>query len=410
MALLPVWARFRRVALVVVMLAACAPQTATAAGLPALPHGWPKTLQLGLTDGPGDARALHPLGLRYQYLAGGVNTGSGWSTWNPDGSFVTMYAAESRAAHEIPVFTYYQLLQSKPGGGDEAHADLANLQNSDTMHAYWADLETFFRRAKGSSPVVLHVEPDLWGYIEQASSNDDAASVPAVVPDGLPQTAAGFAQEFVRMRDRLAPNVILAWHMSGWGTKHDVAIEDPPDRTVVGYATRSAAFYRSLSAAFDLSFEDFSDRDAAFYQKVEHVSTAWFTPADFHRHLLYGRTFVRLAGIRMAAWQIPLGNTKMRAMDDTTGHYQDNRVQWLLDGASGRAHLRAYVKAGYVAFLFGGGAAGTTCACDAQKDGVTNPAPIGANTRMSLSADDDGGLFRSLARAYYRRGAVRLPA
>jgi hypothetical protein len=29
---------------------------------------------------------------------------------------------------------------------------------------------------------------------------------------------------------------------------------------------------------------------------------------------------------------------------------------------------------------------------------------------MSLSADDDGGLFRSLARAYYRRGAVRLRA
>ena len=299
----------------------------------------------------------------------------------PDGSFVSLYVAESRAAREIPVFTYYQLLQSKPGGGDEAHADLANLRDADTMHAYWADLETFFRRAAGPKPVVLHVEPDLWGYIEQASTGDDAASVPAVVPDGLPQTAAGFAQEFVRMRDRLAPNVILAWHMSGWGTGHDIAIEDPPDRTVVAYATRSAAFYRSLDAAFDLSFEDFSDRDAGFYEKVEHVSTAWFTAADFHRHLLYGRTFVRLAGIRMAAWQIPLGNTRMRAMDDTTGHYQDNRVQWLLDGAHGRAHLRAYVRAGYVGFLFGGGAGGTTCACDGQKDGVTNPPPIGKNTR-----------------------------
>ena len=117
---------------------------------------------------------------------------------------------------------------------------------------------------------------------------------------------------------------------------------------------------------------------------------------------------MRLAGIRMVAWQIPLGNTVMRAMDDTTGHYQDNRVQWLLDGASGRAHLRAYVKAGYVGFLFGGGAGGTTCACDAQKDGVTNPAPIGANTRPSLSADDDGGFFRLSVRAYMRHGALRL--
>jgi hypothetical protein len=384
---------------------------ASAAKLPPLPHGWPKTLQIGLTDPPGDAKALHrsaPFGMRYQYLAGGVNTGSGWSTWNPDGSFVSLYVAESRAAHEIPVFSYYQLLQSKPGGGGEAQADLANLKNADTMRAYWADLTLFFQRAAGSKPVVLHVEPDLWGYIEQASTNDDAASVPAVVPDGLPQNAAGFAQEIVKLRDRLAPNVLLAYHMSGWGTQHDIAFEDPPDHTVVAYATRSAAFYRSLGAAFDLSFEDFSDRDSGYYEKVKGEANAWFKAADFHRHLLYGRTFVRLAGIRMAAWQIPLGNTLMRAMNDTTGHYQDNRVQWLLDGASGRKHLRAYVKAGYIGFLFGGGSGETTCACDAQKDGVTNPDPIGSNTRPSLSADDDGGLFRSLVKTYYRKGALGL--
>jgi hypothetical protein len=394
-------------------LAAIATPTATAAKLPALPHGWPKTLQIGLTDSPGGARALHasaPFGFRYQYLAGGVNTGSGWSTWNPDGSFVSRYVAESRAAHEIPVFTYYQLLQSKPAGGDEQQADLANLRNADTMAAYWADLTLFLRRAKGPRPVVLHVEPDLWGYIEQAAHDDDASTVPAVVPDGLPQTAAGFAQEVVRLRDRLAPNVILAWHMSGWGTSHDIVLEDPSNAKVVSYATRSARFYRSLHAAFDVSFEDYSDRDSGYYEKVENRPQEWFAPADFRRHLLYGSTFVRLAGVRMAAWQIPLGNTEMRALDDTTGHYQDNRVQWLLEGASGRAHLRAYVAAGYVGFLFGGGSGDTTCACDARKDGVTNPAPIGKNTRRSLTADDDGGLFRTLVRSYYRTGALRLPA
>ena len=59
--------------------------------------------------------------------------------------------------------------------------------------------------------------------------------------------------------------------------------------------------------------------------------------------------------------------------------------------------------------LFGRGADGNTCACDAAKDGVTNPTPIDGNTRPSLSADDDGGLFRSLARSYYGAGALRLP-
>src|SRR5690348_10927700 len=68
-------------------------------GLPPLPARWPKTLELGLMDPPGDAAALRraaPFGFRYQYLAGGVNTGQGWSTWNPGGSFVTRYDREER--------------------------------------------------------------------------------------------------------------------------------------------------------------------------------------------------------------------------------------------------------------------------------------------------------------------------
>jgi len=261
------------------------------------------------------------------------------------------------------------------------------------MAAYWQDVTLLFQRIHGSKPVVVHVEPDLWGYLEQA---------------GDVSLASAFAQRWIALRDKLAPNVILAYHMSGWGTKHDIVYEKPSDATVRAYAERSAKFYRSLHARFDIAFEDFSDRDAGFYEKVEGNPGTWFKPADFHRHLLYGATFVKDAGLRMVPWQIPLGNTLMRAMDDTWGHYQDNRVQWLL-GTGGRKHLAAYVRAGYAGFLFGGGADGTTCACDAQQDGVTNPAPIDGNTRKSLSADDDGGYFRSRVRAYYRSGALSLP-
>ena len=367
-----------------------------AARLPQLPHGWPKTLQLGLTDSPGGAAALRksaPFGFRYQYLAGGVNTGQGWATWNPGGSFASMYVQDSWAHGEIPVLTYYMDLQSNPQGGDEAQTDLAHLRDPQLMQAYWQDVRLLFNRVRGTKPVVVHVEPDLWGYLEQAN---------AVA------LASAFAKQWVGLRDSLAPNVILAYHMSGFGTKHDIVYEDPPDATVRAYATESARFYLALHAKFDLSFEDYSDRDAGFYEKIQGNAKTWFTPADFHRHLLYGATFVKLAGLRMAAWQIPLGNTLMSAMDDSWGHFQDNRVQWLL-GDGGRAHLRAYVNAGYVGFLFGGGADGTTCACDGRHDGVTNPPPIGGNTRPSLSADDDGGYFRAQARAYYRVGALSLP-
>jgi hypothetical protein len=127
-------------------------------------------------------------------------------------------------------------------------------------------------------------------------------------------------------------------------------------------------------------------------------------------------------------WQIPLGNTKMRAVNNTWGHYQDNRPEWFLDEPS-RSHLQAYRDAGIVAFLFGGGAGGTTCACNAANDGVTNPSPISGNNLASESAppgtppsevmrgttptlatpyaaDDDGGFFRWKAWRYYQDGVV----
>jgi hypothetical protein len=76
-------------------------------------------------------------------------------------------------------------------------------------------------------------------------------------------------------------------------------------------------------------------------------------------------------------------------------------VQRLL-GRDSAKHLRALRDAGAIAFMFGGGADGTTCACDARGDGKTNPAPIDGNARPSYSADDDGGYFRVRARAYYQ--------
>jgi hypothetical protein len=369
---------------------------ASTAGLPPFPAHWPHTLQLGVADEPGGAAALRkvaPFGFRYQYLAGGVNTGQGWSTWNENGSFVTRYDLESWAAGMVPVFSYYMLLQSKGAGGDELHRDLAHLRDPTLMRAYWADVRLFFERASGAKTVVLHIEPDLWGYLEQA---------------GAVTLGSRFAQQFVRLRDELAPNVLLAYHMSGWGTKHDIVYEDPPDAVVRRYASQSASFYRSLHAKFDVAFQDFSDRDAGFYEAQQRNAKTWFAPADFARHLLYAKTFVHLAGVRMVAWQIPLGNTVMRAMNNTWDHYQDNRVEWLL-GSTSRLHLREYLGAGFVGFLFGRGADGATCACDAAGDGVTNPAPINGNSLPSSSPDDDGGYFKQQIAAYYRAGALSLP-
>ena len=108
-------------------------------------------------------------------------------------------------------------------------------------------------------------------------------------------------------------------------------------------------------------------------------------------------------------WQIPFGNTRMRAMNNTNHHYQDNRVEWLLDEPA-RTHLTEYVNAGVIGFMFGGGNGEVTCACDAADDGTTNPAPINGNNTLSYSADDDGGFFHNRAAAYYTTGVMGLPA
>ena len=390
--------------------------------LPALPSGWPSShFELGLADSPGGAAALHakaPFGFRYQYLAGGVNTGNGWATWNTNGAFVTYYVADSAANGMTPVFPYYQLLQSNPVvGGDEKARDLSHLANHTTMAAYYNDLRLFFARAAGSTPVILHVEPDLWGYIEQQTgTGDDATTVPASVASSgdaalgdLPNNASGFARAIVRLRDQLAPNVILAYHLSVWGTNWDISLSNNSNAEVDALAARAANFYQSLGASFDIAFTDIADRDADYKRLVDPMDggAAWWDEADFVRYARFIAGFVAGSGKRVVVWQIPLGNTKMRAQNDTTGHYQDNRVEWFLDDPTG-AHLALWRDAGVVALLYGGGAGGITCACDAQHDGVTNPPAINDNTRTSLNADDDGGYFHERAAAYYAAGALTL--
>ena len=54
-------------------------------------------------------------------------------------------------------------------------SNLSNLRNAATMAAYWKDVRLLFARVKGAKPVVVHVEPDLWGYLEQAGATAFAA-------------------------------------------------------------------------------------------------------------------------------------------------------------------------------------------------------------------------------------------
>ena len=385
---------------------------------------WPSTtLQIGLDDAEGGAAALRasaPFGLRYHYLAGGVNTGASWQSWaTGNGSFVTNFIDDSIANAMIPVFSYYELRQSQPGGGrgDEKAAVLTNLANAQTMRAWFEDLKVFFLRAGATGqPVVLQLEPDLWGYV-QVARGDDASAVPARVAAtgmdelrGLPDTAAGVAQGVQRLRDTYAPQVRLGYPLSIWGTGKDIAVSDEGDEAIDALSARSTRFYRSLGTAFDVLFTEVADRDAGYAVKRDgrDPRDVWWDADDWKRFERYVADVHADTRLPVAVWQIPLGNTLYRAVNDTPHHYADNRVQWLL-GPDDRAPLRPLLDSGVVALLFGSGQADGTCACDAAGDGVTNPPPSGTATRPSIDADDDGGYFRARVRAYYAAGALPLP-
>ena len=427
------------------VLAVCL-ATTTGQALGPLPAGWPNRIEIGMGDSPGGAAAMKaaaPFAFRYQYLAGGVNTGGGWATWNSNGDFARYYIEDSVANGIIPVFTYYMMLQSSPStGGNEGDRVFSNANNTATMTAYYNDLKLFFQKSAlfPSQKVVLHVEPDLWGFMEHRASGDNAATVPMKVAEtgipelaGLPSNVSGFARAIVKLRDTYAPNVFLGYHISVWGTGNDIVLSNPNDATVDALAAKASAYYSSLAANFDILFSEFSDRDAAFYQYVYGDNgTHWWDADDFRRSARFLGAIANATNKRIVMWQIPVGNMKMRAQNNTDGHYQDNRPEWLFDEAA-RTHLAAYRDAGVVAFLFGGGASGTTCACNAKNDGVTNPAPINGNTMASelaaagtapsqvnrsgvptlvtpYAADDDGGYLKWRAYRYYQDGAMTFGA
>src|SRR5207248_3971081 len=121
-----------------------------------------------------------PWGYRYQYLSAGVNTNQGWEIWNsPTGAFATSYMDASSANGYLPVFSYYELLQSNPSTGtNESDRDYSNLNNASTMAAYYANFKLLMQKAGAyGKTVVVQVEPDLWGYLQQRGAGCDAFTV-----------------------------------------------------------------------------------------------------------------------------------------------------------------------------------------------------------------------------------------
>ncbi len=245
------------------------PTRSARAATNAVPTGLPSHFSFGLMDAPGGAANLAGMranngtswDYRYQYLSAGVNTGNGWANWNsPAGQFATYYMQDSDSHGIMPAFVYYQMLQSNgPSGGSEAGNDLAHLNSASTMSAYYADWKLLMQKIGAfGKPVLVVVEPDLWGFIEQnaiSRGSHSAASVPASVASsgyadaqGYPNTAQGYAWALLHIRDKYAKNAVLALHSSSWGTGIDIASNTSASLNAASIGGTEAQFLNNVSS------------------------------------------------------------------------------------------------------------------------------------------------------------------
>ena len=349
-----------------------------------------------------------PFDYRYGYLAGGVNTGRSWAEWSsPRGDYATRFMLSSDENGYLPILSYYQIVQSAPNANQEPPYN--NLIDASTMYAYFEDWVLLLDRAAAfGKPVILHHEPDLWGFLQRKA--DDPTGAPVAVgssgyPDvaGMEDNARGLAQALVKLRNERAPNAILAWHATHWATGPDLTVNNA-DGTEMG--KKVAAYFEKLEAPFEMIFVGPSDRDAAWRQQRKGQD-AWWDEADHGRFYDFIKAVLGDTGKPGMIWQIPLGNTIYRTVNNTPGHFQDNHVEYFML-PDNRQNIVDHAEIGIVGLLFGGGFREQSSFRDVVQDGITNPEPINGNTAVAEHPDDDGGLLRLTSKAFYEQPPIGL--
>jgi hypothetical protein len=362
---------------------------------------------------------LAPFDLQYVYISGGVPDGTGpcascasgcttgggatscasssgcawWGCWqydmDPPGDYVRGFASTcaGESPPQIPMITYYQLLQSS--GVTEGAPEVTQAATNQTfMTRYFADWR-FLLQQIGMTQALLHIEPDFWGYAQQhtVTSGGDATTLPAAVASAnptdcssQPNTIAGMGKCMIAMVRKYAPKAMVALHASAWSTNMDVTGNMSASFDVAGEAAKTATFLAACGESeADYVVVETSDRDAGYYQTVEMKNTWWdatnATLPDFHQDFAWVKALTEALNKPALYWQTPLGNA---AQNNTTNHYQDNRVDYFF------SHMSELAGAHAVGAAFGAGAGDQT------------------------TPESDGNNFVDKAKAYYAAGGQGL--
>jgi hypothetical protein len=371
-------------------------------------------LVVGLS-GSNTAAAAAPYDLRYQYLSGGLFStstpcttcdascnggGAWWGCWNsPAGAFATDFMSSAKSNSQIPMFTYYEILQTATAaisGFQEGTQEVTvAATNSGIMTRYYNDWR-FLLQTIGSAKVILHIEPDFWGYVRQAGDPTTlAAVVGAANPTdcaSMPSTIAGMGQCLISMTRKYAPKALVGLQASAW----NIAGNTMSGVDVTTDAKQVAAVLSACGqSSGDFVVVETSDRDAGYYQTVEKRDT-WWDPTDknlpdYAQDLTWIKALTETLGVPALYWQTPLGNAMQ---NNTANHYMDNRVDYFFGGNAAQvesgaavavpAHWSELAASHVVGVAFGAGAGDQT------------------------DPDTDGGYLAGKTKAYAASGGQQL--
>jgi hypothetical protein len=347
-------------------------------------------LIVGLT-GSDMAAAAAPFDLRYVYLSGGLFTNptpcttcgtscgtTWWGCYNtPPGMYASYFVTSAQGATpaQVPMFTYYEILQTAVAtinGFQEGTAEVTvAATNVGIMTRYYNDWR-FLLNIIGTTKVMLHIEPDFWGYVRQAGDPTMlAAAVSSANPTdcGLqPSTIAGMGQCMIAMVRKYAPNAFVGLQASAW----NIAGNTSSSTNVAADATAVAAMLKSCGqSSGDFVVVETSDRDAGYYQLVESQDR-WWDPTDtvlpdYAQDLTWIKALTEALGVPALYWQTPLGNS---LQNNTPNHYKDNRVDYFFGGSASQvesgtavtvpAHWSELAAAHVIGVAFGAGAGDQT--------------------------------------------------
>lgn len=317
-------------------LAAC-PALAECIAQPFVDWSGKDKMLVGVMPAPAEGPVPAPFTLRYAYLV------PGWQGWKqPAGEFVRDVVRQAESAGQVPMFTWYVLLQASRV--PEGAALVGKLADRSFMPGYYDGFKTALQ-AIGEHKAIVHIEPDVLGQALYVNRNP--GKIPAAVkvnPDctELADTITGWSACMVKMVHKYAPKALAGVHATMW----NAGLNRDPGFDVAGDA-RSVAQFISGSGA-DLLVVEADDRDAGYYT-TQNKNRWWNLDGklpNFDQALLWTKTVTEAAGKPAIIWQIPLGNKDTRL--------KDNRVEGFF------GMLPAVQRANVVALAFGSGSSTTS--------------------------------------------------